>query len=955
VNSEFFPGQRWVSNTESELGLGIVVMVEDRRVELSFPAAGERRTYAFNNAPLSRVIYHVGEPIRNEEGQQLTITEVHDHQGCKIYMTENAEGDEVTVPELDLDSFVQFSKPQDRLFAGQIDKNRAFELRCQTLSHVNHLQQTSVTGLLGPRVQLLPHQLYIAHEVANRFAPRVLLADEVGLGKTIEAGLVIHQQLISSRAQRVLIVVPDSLLHQWLVEMLRRFNLSFTILDEERCQALDTSAEGNPFDSAQLVLCKLSLFTEQEARLQQAAVADWDLLVVDEAHHLEWSHETVSPAYSAIEILARRAKGLLLLTATPEQLGIESHFARLRLLDPDRYFDLDAFCDEEARYQPVNNMIQQLLDEHAEQQLREQPELLEQLRSYLGDEEIDRLQTLLKTDEKLDRVIEALVRDILDRHGTGRVLFRNTRSSVTGFPERCLHQYPLEAPEQYLQRQEQATAIEKIQPEQVLGEQWWQDDSRVAWLVKWLREHREDKVLVICANAETALDLEAYLRLRQGCHSSVFHEGLSLLERDRAAAYFSDEEEGAQVLICSEIGSEGRNFQFANHLVLFDLPLNPDLLEQRIGRLDRIGQRNTVNLHVPFYEHSAQAVLLEWYHRGVNAFEQTCPAGQNLFNEFEQQLLVCMQDSGDDAAIEKLVSETNNKLLETLDIMQQGRDRLLELNSCDAAAAEKLVTEMQAVERDEELSDYMEQVFDQFGVEQEHHSANSIILRPGDHMIGHTFPALNEEGMTATFNREVALSRDDINYLTWEHPMVNGAMDMVLSGDFGNTAFCTLKLPPLKPGTLLLEAIFTVHCSAPAHLQLSRYLPLTTIRVVVTNDGKDLSKVLTQQHINQLRQKIAKRNAQEMIKHARDTISEVIGKAEKIASPQLQALAENAATQMQSVQQAEIKRMQSLRNSNPNIREEEIDYLLSVTESMQDYIDGAQLKLDAIRIGVVVN
>ena len=120
------------------------------------------------------------------------------------------------------------------------------------MRYYRQLQQNPVAGLLGARIQLLPHQLYIANEIANRYAPRVLLADEVGLGKTIEAGLIIHQQLITGRASRVLIAVPDSLVHQWLVEMLRRFNLFFTIMDEERCLALVESGTENPFESAQL-------------------------------------------------------------------------------------------------------------------------------------------------------------------------------------------------------------------------------------------------------------------------------------------------------------------------------------------------------------------------------------------------------------------------------------------------------------------------------------------------------------------------------------------------------------------------------------------------------------------------------------------------------------------------------------------------------------------------------
>lgn len=101
----------------------------------------------------------------------------------------------------------------------------------------------------------------------------------------------------------------------------------------------------------------------------------------------------------------------------------------------------------------------------------------------------------------------------------------------------------------------------------------------------YLTSHRSQKVLVICAKAATALQLEQVLREREGIRAAVFHEGMSIIERDRAAARFAEEDTGAQVLLCSEIGSEGRNFQFASHMVMFDLPFNPDLLEQRIGRL----------------------------------------------------------------------------------------------------------------------------------------------------------------------------------------------------------------------------------------------------------------------------------------------------------------------------------------------------------------------------------
>jgi len=973
----FVPGQRWISNTESELGLGIVVEAANRRVEISFPAAGEQRTYAIDNAPLSRVKYEVGQEVETEDEQLLTIVDVMENNGCIIYSAVDASDEPVILPELELNSFVQFSKPQDRLFAGQIDRNRAFRLRCETLENIRYQQQSPVRGLLGARVQLLPHQLYIASEAANRHAPRVLLADEVGLGKTIEAGLILHQQLISGRSKRVLIAVPDSLLHQWLVEMLRRFNLFFTILDEERCQDLeelggegslfadefeqpdfDTAADAdayNPFESAQLVLCTLSFLSSNPDRLAQAQAAQWDLLIVDEAHHLQWSETSVSPEYRAIETLAREARGLLLLTATPEQLGVESHFARLRLLDPDRYYDLQHFIEEEKKHQPVNQLVQHLLAEDAFERLQQQPQLLEQLRSYLGEATVSPLAALLDTeqDEAFAEAIKAMIRQLLDRHGTGRVLFRNTRSSVAGFPERKLQQYLLSAPARYTQAVQGAELGQLLAPELLLGPLWLADDSRVEWLVNWLKTQRSEKVLVICAQAATALALEEHLRLRAGVQSAVFHEGLSLIARDRAAAYFADDEDGAQVLICSEIGSEGRNFQFSRHLVLFDLPLNPDLLEQRIGRLDRIGQRHTVEIHVPVYEHSAQQVLLRWYHEGINAFERTCPAGLALYQQFQSELEFCLQHSDESERLESLIAATQTKARQTLEALQQGRDRLLELNSCNHEAADAIVSNMVEEERRHALSSYMERLFDQFGVDQEHHSAASVILRPSDHMVNHSFPALPEEGVTVTFSREAALSREDIQFLSWEHPMVTGAMDMVLSGEFGNTAFCTLKLPPLKAGTLLLEAIFTVQCSAPSELQLSRYLPLTTIRIVVDSNSTNLSQLLTSAHINKLSQKVPKRSAQDLVRHARAQISEMVTQAESLADVEMATVSQQAAEKMQIEQAQELQRLKALAAVNPNIRSAEISYLEHATENLQRYLDGAQLRLDAVRVALV--
>ncbi|MGR9091165.1 MAG: RNA polymerase-associated protein RapA [Gammaproteobacteria bacterium] len=957
----FVPGQRWVSNTESELGLGIVVENENRRVTLSFPAAGERRVYATDNAPLSRVIYNIGETIADDEGLTIKIQQRHDNNGCIIYGGATADGEPAVIAELNLDSFVQFSRPLDRLFAGQIDKNNSFILRTETLGHQHRHARSSAYGLLGPRVQLLPHQFYIAQQVAARYHPRVLLADEVGLGKTIEAGLIVHQQLLCGRAQRVLIIVPDSLVHQWLVEMLRRFNLHFTILDEETCSAIedggDEDAEEtpgeepqNPFDSAQFVLAGLSLLVDNPARREQALAASWDLMVVDEAHHLSWHEDAVSPAYAAVEALARAAAGLILITATPEQLGVEGHFARLRLLDPDRYHDLAEFRAEEERYRPVAELIAALRDADPATGFKRDDELPRRLAEFLDPAAITAL-----VDAQPDArcgLIDDAVRNLLDRQGTGRVLYRNCRDTVAGFPKRELHAYVLAPPAAYVAAAAAATIEQRLLPESVLGDAWIASDPRVAWLVDWLAQHRGEKVLVICAHAATAIALEEHLRVRGGIRSAVFHEGLGLVQRDRAAAYFADEQDNAETLICSEIGSEGRNFQFAHHLVLFDLPLNPDLLEQRIGRLDRIGQRHTVKIHVPVLEQTAGAVLLRWFHEGLDAFESVFPAGRILFDEFEQSLRECLAAPTDTAAIDQLVAATRAHALETREVLSRGRDQLLELNSYDDDQAMSVIEALSEAARKLELADYMEGVFDFFGVDQQPHGPLSVVVHPSDQMLCHSFPGLPEGGITGTYERGEALTHEDMHFLTWEHPMVTGAMDMMLSGEFGNSTLCALKAPFLKPGTLLLEAIFVVSCPGPRHLQLSRYLPQASLRIVVDRDRRDLTQILTADRIDGIIETLKKHVAQEVAKHARAEIMAMAKRAEEIAEATLGGLLGEAIAAARDEQAAELARLEALATVNPNIRAEEIEFRRDYAITLVEILGNATVRLDAVRVGL---
>ncbi len=943
----FVPGQRWISETEPELGLGTVIAFEPNRVTVLFIASSERRTYAADNAPLTRVLFVKGDRVESVDGWSLRVREVEEEDGLLTYIGQDEEGRTARLEEVELNHFMQFNKPQDRLFTGQIDPQSLFRLRYRTQLKLGELEQSPVLGLGGARTSLIPHQLYIAHEVASRHGPRVLLADEVGLGKTIEAGLVMHHQLLTGRAERILILVPEPLLHQWLVEMRRRFNLRFSLFDDERYYQQES---GNPFQGEQLVLCGLDFFREEPKRREQALAAGWDLCVVDEAHHLEWSEEQPSEDYLFVEALGKAVPGLLLLTATPEQLGKQSHFARLRLLDPDRFYSFDEFLAEERQYEPLARLI-----EHLAGDIRLDMDSLAQLKVLLANDRAEELMRQLNEPAVSEAAKEALTRLLLDRHGTGRILFRNTRATVKGFPERRVHAHALPKPKQYAAGQ--ADNLDALLFPETLYRQsgespaWWRFDSRVRWLVDTLNRLKPAKALVICAKAATAVDLEEALRVLGGIGAAVFHEGLSILARDRAAAWFADEEEGAQVLVCSEIGSEGRNFQFAHHLILFDLPLNPDQLEQRIGRLDRIGQRETIQIHVPSLENSAQAVLFDWYHSGLDAFNQPSPAASAVFARLRGELLALLEhdEAGRRSA---MVAEAQKLNSEILDELHQGRDRLLELNSCRKQEAEALAELIRQAERKNDLWPWLDEVFEAYGVNVEEHSEDCHILLPGDHMRVPNFPELPEDGATATLNRDIGLAREDMLFLSWEHPMVRGAMDLILNNVHGNAAFGLVCHEDLDAGQLLLEAIFMVECAAPKRLSAGRYLPQTLIRILIAADLEDLS-VLPFDSLVEIPRPIDKDEVATLLRGQRKIIERMLKSAEKTAQKRLPDIIATATQQMLDYATGELKRLSALKKVNPYVRQEELDQVKANTMELHGHLQAARLRLDAIRVMLV--
>lgn len=956
LSSEFAVGQRYLSDTESELGLGVVIDVDDRCVHILFPQSEETRVYAKNSAPLSRVVFKIGDSIADQQGNNYTVTGVDEVMGVLKYSVEDDEqGVEVKpIMETRLAANITLAKPLERLLAGRIERSDWYDLRQDILRMQSALAGHPLKGLMGARVDIIEHQLYIAHEVGKRLAPRVLLADEVGLGKTIEAGLIIHQQLLTGKAERVLILVPDSLQYQWMIELRRRFNLNFALFDLVRTAAIkEHDPEQNVFATEQCIIAGMDLLLDHDDLYEQAIEAGFDLLVVDEAHHLHWDEaQGGNDKYELVADFANETLGVMLLTATPEQLGAQSHFARLRLLDPNRFDDLDAFIESQDAFAETAAVANILIED--------KPLSSNQIEALSGLLDISTEELAnINEDEKLRNYA---LNELLDRHGTGRVLFRNTRESVKGFYGRSSQSHPLPLPEAWIDSYQTTGKLR----EQLWGEEnqpdggWLEDDPRVPWLIDILKgELKQEKVLLIARSGATVESLEAVLRLHAGIKTAIFTEQMTLLERDQAAAFFADRE-GAQILLCSEIGSEGRNFQFASQLILWDLPANPDTLEQRIGRLDRIGQTQRITLHVPYVESTAQERLYHWYNSALNIFNQISPTAQSVQEEYIQTLKPLLEgaDTADNQqALQAVIAEAKQTRLGLEAQLQAGRDRLLEYNSCRPRVASRIKDAMVDFDSHNLLPQFVERFLASANIDHSVQRDGSWVIAPIDSNEVNEYMEslpLGEDGMSLTFERKLALQREEIDFITHEHPLMRAIYELASTSTFGNTTVGMLKSAAMPQGTVLLEINFRVETIAPKVLNLPATLPTQNIRVFMSEQGGDLSSRISAEMIMPYIERLDNNRARQVIKARGDVIEQRYCDAEDIARAQLAEIGAQASSRFTQQWSREIKRLKHLQTINPNVRDSEIERLEQLQAQGEQALASLSLVPDSIRILVAV-
>jgi len=325
-------GDRLTHRENPGLGPGRVASVSGRHMEVEFPSTGARLRLAADSPALALLELRPGQRVRRHpSGLEARLGEIRGGRALLSDGTEAALDDLWPVDETDL---------VERLAAGDLDRVEDFALRLDAL-HLARLREAEGLGsFLGGRIRLFPHQLHVAERATRQETVRWLLADEVGLGKTVEACLVLDHLIRTGRIERCLVVAPSTLTVQWLGELWRKYQQVFVLLDEDRLKdvAKDYGRGFNPFDAHRRVVVSLEMMAAEPRLTRWAVEAGIDLLVVDEAHHLRRPRgHAGDAAYRAVEPIARQGRHVLLLTATPLEDDTHGFFRLLQLLRPDEF------------------------------------------------------------------------------------------------------------------------------------------------------------------------------------------------------------------------------------------------------------------------------------------------------------------------------------------------------------------------------------------------------------------------------------------------------------------------------------------------------------------------------------------------------------------------------------------------------------------------------------------
>jgi ATP-dependent helicase HepA len=733
------PGDRLRHRFNPELGPGLVHSVDGRTLVVIFPESGESLRIAAASDAIQPLEFPAGSQARLRDSEE-TVRVAESTTAGRVRLADGREVDETDLwPVQAGESLVE------RLALGEVDSLEALSVRLDALHLAGTREADGLGSYLGGRIRLFPHQLYVAERATASDPVRWLLADEVGLGKTVEACLVLDHLLRTGRAERTLVVAPETLTVQWLGELWRKYHQVFVLLDDKRLADVDRDyGQGfNPFEAHRSVVVGLEFLRERRRLTEQAVEAGVDLLIVDEAHHLR--RPTGHPGnadYRAVQPIAAQGRHTLLLTATPLDEDAHGFFRLLQLLRPEEFpeeADLEARVASGSPLPPCTSATRRVDIGGLPPRL---PVPVEPGGDWSARDKLVAALRRLPADNAVRRRQKArLIRRALASGEAAAALFDSGDTLLTS-----------------------------------LAREADRRDPRLAWLAREAARWKQagDKTLVFVAHRETLELIRTAMSRRVQLRVGVFHEDLSPGQRDIEVAQFRLPG-GPSILVSTECGGEGRNFEFCTRLVLYDLPWSPMAVEQRIGRLDRIGRTGPVEIVFPRPPDGVGARVVRLY-ESLGLFRHPLGGMDRELAGVEaaiENLALSERELSDDSVFEEIVAAARA----AHDRIQEAARHELHRDPFRPEMATGILARVPP-DLEEMTQDVVLAAAEQLGLHVEEHrdgTRHSFELGTSARVL--SLPGVPPgSSFLGTFRREEALRDEGIDFFASGHPLVEGLL-----------------------------------------------------------------------------------------------------------------------------------------------------------------------------------
>ena len=434
---------------------GYVSRIERNTAHVTFDE-GPEHMFNLGSGVLEAAPFAVGDRVVRGDGVIGVVIEKIPAENYPTVKVAFANGIVTNAVEMTLRP-AMLDDPIERFRANQIGTANEFNLRSVAADLWTRHLHDSLVSLSHARVDLKPHQVSVVHRVISSYPHRFLLCDEVGLGKTIEAAMIVKELRARGLARRVLILVPSGLVRQWQFELKTKFNETFAIFNRATVQYLKATGVANPWTDHDSIIASQEWASWSPERRNEITSVDWDLIIVDEAHHARRQRSgnriTMTNVYRLVSDLTSRPefsrRGVLFLTATPLQLQRHELFSLVEMLNPVLFSSEEEFVGHVQELSGLNLIVEELIRDGSSAS-----HAVERAKDLLGEESRDFENT--EVEELIDR--------LRARHRLSEVLIRNRRALIGGFSTRKAFRWEVDITdeEQAVQREMDSIIADRV-------------------------------------------------------------------------------------------------------------------------------------------------------------------------------------------------------------------------------------------------------------------------------------------------------------------------------------------------------------------------------------------------------------------------------------------------------------------------------------------------------------